>query len=154
MSCQAPVFCSPPQWAIQFPNLVGPTGPQGPVGATGVQGPSGPLAASGIKAEIYGAIDAGSEVILDLYAWEAYKVTNVAAKLTSGTATVTFKIDGISISGLTNIPITNALSIHTGLDPSNIVFPGSKFSVVVGAAAGASTLSLSINTPMNGLMLP
>jgi len=60
MSCTPIIFCTPPDFAIAFPQLVGPTGPtgpegpSGPSGATGPQGdpggptgPSGPLGPSG-----------------------------------------------------------------------------------------------------------
>ena len=61
-SCAPISFCGPPQWDIDFPQLVGstgatgiqgpsgPTGPTGPIGITGptgIQGPSGPTGPTG-----------------------------------------------------------------------------------------------------------
>lgn len=40
--CQPVNFCSPPNWDVEFPQLIGATGPSGPTGATGATGPLGP----------------------------------------------------------------------------------------------------------------
>jgi collagen type VII alpha len=44
----APIsFCGPPQWNIDFPQLVGATGATGIQGPTGSQGPTGPIGVTG-----------------------------------------------------------------------------------------------------------
>lgn len=47
LPCVPVVFCSPPDFAIEFPSLVGATGPQGPSGPSGPIGPSGPTGPQG-----------------------------------------------------------------------------------------------------------
>lgn len=146
-ACQPVQFCQPPNWHTDFPDLIGPTGPSGAVGPAGPTGHDGPaaVAAIGLKATLQGDLETGQEYILDLKAWDAYTITDVAILLDAGTATVTLKIDDVAITGLTSIAAGTVIADYLGT-AANAVSIGSKVSIAIDAATNAFNLSLSINT--------
>lgn len=145
MSCAPVKFCSPPNWHTDFPDLIGPTGPAGAPGPAGVAGPTGPVAVTGLKVSLYGDLESGQVYILDLKAWDAYTITDVTTKLAAGTATVTLKINGTAITGLTNINLTTAKTDFLAT-AANLVSVGAEVTIEVVAATNAFNLDLSINT--------
>jgi hypothetical protein len=145
MSCAPVKFCSPPNWHTDFPDLIGPTGPAGATGPAGVAGQAGPVAVTGLKVSLYGDLEAGQVYILDLKAWDAYTITDVTTKLASGTATVTLKIDGVAVTGLTAINLTTS-KLDFLATAANLVSVGAEVTIEVVAATNAFNLDLSINT--------
>lgn len=125
MSCTVPTFCSPPNWAVLFPELVGPPGP--------------------INGTIRGSVTAGTYV-LSLFAFKASTLSQIALKLSAGTATATVRINGVPVTGLTNISLTNALQLFTATAVGGISV-GATIDIVVSSAIGATDLSFTLNTP-------
>ena len=144
-ACQPVQFCQPPNWHTDFPDLIGPTGPAGATGAPGPLGPAGPVAVTGLKVSLYGDLESGQSFVLDLKAWDAYTITDVTAKLAAGTATVTLKINGTAITGLTGIAVTNVKADFIGT-AANLVAVGDEVTIEIVSATNAFNLDLSINT--------
>lgn len=145
MSCAPVKFCSPPNWHTDFPDLIGPTGPAGSTGPEGPAGQAGPVAVTGLKVSLYGDLESGQVFVLDLKAWDAYTITDVTTKLAAGTATVTLKINGTAITGLTNINLTTAKTDFLAT-AANLVSVGAEVTIEVVSATNAFNLDLSINT--------
>ena len=133
-ACQPVQFCSPPNWHTDFPDLIGPTGP------TGQLGPTGPVAVTGLKVILNGDLESGQVYTLDLKAWDGYTITDLA-----GTATVTLKINGVAITGLSGISLTTVKAdfLGTALNTVNV---GDEVSISIDSATNAFNLELSINT--------
>lgn len=141
-ACQPVQFCQPPNWHTDFPDLIGPTGP---AGATGPIGPAGPVAVTGLKVSLYGDLESGQSFVLDLKAWDGYTITDLAGRVGAGTATVTLKINGVAITGLSGIALTTVKAdfLGTALNTVNV---GDEVSISIDSAANAFNLDLSINT--------
>lgn len=71
---------------------------------------------------------------LDQSAIDARTLQTIALKTLSGTATITIKIDGISITGMTNIAVSNVETVATA-SAFNSVAVGQTIDLVVTAVA-------------------
>jgi len=147
-ACQPVQFCQPPNWHTDFPDLIGPTGPSGATGATGsigATGALGPTAVTGLKVILNGDLESGQVYTLDLKAWDGYTITDLAGRVGAGTATVTLKINGVAITGLSGIALTTVKAdfLGTALNTVNV---GDEVSISIDSATNAFNLELSINT--------
>lgn len=92
-----------------------------------------------------GSLESGQEYTLDLRAWDAYTITNVTARVGSGSITATLKINGTPITGLTGLAIGTAKADFLGTS-GNLVSVGGEVTLEIVNATNAFNLDLSINT--------
>ena len=144
----APVqFCSPPNWKVDFPELVGAPGAPGAPGAKGGDGTNGRDAPTEAKVTLYGPIQVSETFVIDVGCFEPYTVTSAYLAVRTGSLVVTFKINGVAITGLTNI---NVGTVRTLVHASalNALSTGDILTVeIVSVTAGTYDLSASINVP-------
>jgi hypothetical protein len=71
--------------------------------------------------------------------------SELVIQLASGTCTVTFKINSVSITGMTNIAVTSVQGFHAGVNGvDNVLSAGDKLTMVVTAASTPVDLSFSL----------
>ena len=149
MATCAPVqFCSPPNWAIDFPDLVGATGVNG---ASGPTGPAGLDAPTELKATMFGPITELDIYVIDEGAWEQYQVFGGYFQLGIGSAVISVCIDGAPIPGLTSIAVDTTQRQYL-VTASNTVSIGGKLSVRMESfILGTASLAMSLKTIQLGV---
>ena len=142
-SCAPVKFCSPPNWAVDFPDLIGPPGPQGIHGTDGTDGLDAPTE---LKANLFGPIQDLEAYTLDAGSWQPYQVYGLYAQLEVGSAVISITIDGAPIPGLTSIAVDTTQQQFL-VTASNTVSTGGKLEVLIESAPfGTKSLALSIKT--------
>ena len=146
-TCQPVNFCSPPNWKVDFPELVGATGPQGATGATGQNGIDGRDAPTETKILLYGPIQISEVFVIDAGCFTPYTVTTAYLVAKKGGAVVTFKINGNAITGLTNINVTTVRTMASA-SALNALSAGDVLTMeIVSVSAGTEDIAVSINIP-------
>ena len=139
-SCAPVKFCSPPNWKVDFPDLVGEPGP------AGADGPPGRDAPTELKANLFGPIQDLEVYDIDGGAWEPYQVYGIFAYVEVGSATISILVDGAPVPGLTNLAVTTEQQQFLA-SATNTVTLGGKLQVqIVDAPFGTKTLIISAKT--------
>ena len=141
MSSCAPVqFCSPPNWKVDFPDLIGPPGP------TGAQGEPGRDAPTELKANLFGPIQDLEVYDIDGGAWEQYQVYGIFAYVEVGSAVISILVDGAPIPGLTSIALTTEQQQFLASATNTVTIGGKLQLRVESAPFGTKTLVVSAKT--------
>ena len=139
-SCAPVRFCSPPNWKVDFPDLIGPAGPDGADGHPGRDAPTE------LKANLFGPIQDLEVYDIDGGAWEPYQVYGIFAYVEVGTAVISILVDGAPIPGLTNLAITTEQQQFLA-EATNTVTLGGKLQVRIESVPfGTKTLVISAKT--------
>lgn len=90
--------------------------------------------------------------IIDLFAFNAYSIQAAAFILSAGTTTLSVQINGVPVSWLDSIPVSDTMaSIAIPVPPpdlTHVVPPGAQLTIVLSGSSGdAAGLSFSLNVP-------
>jgi len=82
--------------------------------------------------------------VLELSAAYGYTVNNVSIISGAGTCTAALKINAVSITGLSAIPVSTLLT--TAIAGTNTVSAGDKLTLILSSTSGLNNLQVSIKT--------
>lgn len=145
----APVnFCSPPNWKVDFPDLVGPKGDKGDKGDRGDNGTDGLDAPTEMKILLHGWVQVSEVFTIDAGCFSPYRISAAFLKMKTGTMHITIAIDGTPIPGLDNVEVTTVRkSVIVPTD--NVVVSGAVVTLTINSIDSglAEDLAISLRTP-------
>ena len=132
-SCAPVRFCSPPNWKVDFPDLIGPAGP------AGADGPPGRDAPTELKANLFGPIQDLEVYPIDGGSFNQYQVYGMFAYVEVGSAVISILVDGAPIPGLTSVSLTTEQQLFLATATNTVTLGGKLQLRVESAPFGTKT---------------